>query len=120
MVNLSGTVAGIKETSIDRSFQLVKSILRKGARMIPLGRGLRALCPGPLTRFLARRLQDLDSPIEVQGQNMFVDPLDSLGLVVWGTYEERETQVVRRIVKPGDVAFDAGAHIGITNSCWPP
>jgi len=30
----------------------------------------------------------------------------------WGTYEPEQTQAFRRIIRPGDVVFDVGAHYG--------
>jgi FkbM family methyltransferase len=90
----------------------VERILRTGARMVPRGLGLRQFCPRPLTNFFVTHIQRLDSPIEVLGQKMFLDPLDSLGLALWGKYEERETNLVRKLVRRGDVVLDIGAHIG--------
>ena len=57
-------------------------------------------------------MHDPACPIDVMGMKMFVDSLDSLGLLAWGVYEKRETELVRRIVKRGDVVVDIGANIG--------
>src|SRR5262249_42045675 len=48
------------------------------------------------------------------GPRLFVDLSDHvIGLnIVRGRYEEDGVRFVRRILKPGDVAVDAGAHIG--------
>jgi len=48
----------------------------------------------------------------VLGSWMRLDPGDRLNLAVNGVYEPEDTEFVRRVVKPGDVAFDIGANIG--------
>ncbi len=91
---------------------MLQTILRKAARLVPRGRGLRRLCPRSLSTYVVARMQDLDLPIEVNGQRMYLDPLDSLGLLVWGSYEKDVTQLIKTVLRPGDVAIDLGAHIG--------
>ena len=91
---------------------MLQTILRKAAKLMPRGRGLRRLCPRSLSTYVVARMQDLDSPIEVNGQKMYLDPLDSLGLLVWGSYEKDVTQLIKTVLRPGDVAIDLGAHIG--------
>ena len=43
---------------------------------------------------------------------MFLDSNDSLRLSINGTYSEYETDVMKKIVKKGDVDLDLGANIG--------
>jgi FkbM family methyltransferase len=43
---------------------------------------------------------------------MFIDSKDTLGLGTNGIYEPRETELVKREIKKGDVVLDIGAHIG--------
>jgi FkbM family methyltransferase len=45
---------------------------------------------------------------------LFVDLSDhAIGLnIIRGTYERDEIELVRRLLKPGDITVDAGAHIG--------
>ncbi|MFQ5977033.1 MAG: FkbM family methyltransferase [Candidatus Heimdallarchaeota archaeon] len=50
--------------------------------------------------------------VEVQGNKMYLDPKDSLNLSYWGVHEPFETEVIRQIVKKGDMVIDIGAHIG--------
>jgi len=49
--------------------------------------------------------------VEANGHKMYLDPNDSLCLSINGIYEEFETQVVKKIIKKGDVVIDAGANI---------
>ncbi len=49
---------------------------------------------------------------EVQGQKMFLDKKDVLGLSINGVYEPLETKLVRKEVKKSDVVLDIGANIG--------
>lgn len=50
--------------------------------------------------------------IEIQGHKMFLDEKDCLRLSVHGTYEQLETDVIKKEIKKGDVVLDIGAHIG--------
>ncbi len=49
---------------------------------------------------------------EVRGRRMYLDPGDSLNLSIHGVYEPVETELVARLVSPGDFAIDVGANIG--------
>src|SRR5206468_2663390 len=56
-----------------------------------------------------KELETPDGPVR-----LFVDLADHvIGLnIVRGRYEAAEVEFVRRLMRPGDVAIDAGAHIG--------
>ena len=65
-----------------------------------------------------RRLKNLvtrllsDKPVRVQGCTLYLDPLDSLGIMKNGCFERFETQIIKQLVKEGDVVVDVGANIG--------
>lgn len=48
----------------------------------------------------------------VQGHKMYLGSNDSLQLSINGVYEELETDIVKKEVKPGDIILDIGANIG--------
>ena len=50
--------------------------------------------------------------IEIDGHKLFLDKLDSLELFLHGSYEEFETETVKKIIKKGDIVLDVGANIG--------
>ncbi len=52
-------------------------------------------------------------PIELDGHRLIVDPRDSLGLFGGKRFDPDEIDAVRRALKPGDVAVDVGANIGV-------
>jgi FkbM family methyltransferase len=43
---------------------------------------------------------------------MYVDAQDSLSISLFGVYEPETTDLVKRILKPGDVFLDIGANVG--------
>jgi len=50
--------------------------------------------------------------IEIDGHKLFLDKLDSLKLFFRGSYEEFETETVKKIIKKNDIVLDVGANIG--------
>jgi len=48
----------------------------------------------------------------VQGHKMYLDPTDNLSLSIFGIYEPMETELVKKELKPNNVALDIGAFIG--------
>jgi FkbM family methyltransferase len=71
------------------------------------GRGLSRL-PGAEAFIRAFRKRS----VVIHGFPFELDPEDSLGLSLFGTYEPEETALVKGLVKPGDVVVDLGACIG--------
>lgn len=77
--------------------------------MIPLlkGTGIGSLYPINLL------LNHLKSDVSVvHNHKMFLDVNDTLGLSLNGSYEEFETELVKKEVQRGDVVLDIGANIG--------
>ena len=50
--------------------------------------------------------------IEINGHKLFLDKLDSLGIFRHGFYDQFQTEIVKKIIKKGDIVLDVGAHIG--------
>jgi len=48
----------------------------------------------------------------VQGHKMYLDPTDNQSLSIFGIYEPMETELVKKELKPNNVALDIGAFIG--------
>ena len=49
----------------------------------------------------------------VHGHKMVLDPKDALNLSIHGVYEKFTSQMIRKMIKKGDVVLDIGANIGI-------
>lgn len=62
------------------------------------------------SEFLRSRLKS--NYVEIDGQKMFLDSLDSMRLSINGIYDEFETKTLKKIIKTDDVVFDIGANIG--------
>jgi FkbM family methyltransferase len=62
--------------------------------------------------FFKNRAVSGPAPYEIQGQKMFLDPLDVLYLSVDGVHEPFMTEWVRNEIRKCDVVLDIGAHIG--------
>jgi len=50
--------------------------------------------------------------VEIDGHKIFLDKFDSLHLYRRGHYEEYETEIIKKIIKKGDIVLDVGANIG--------
>jgi len=50
--------------------------------------------------------------VEIEGSKIFLDPADSLALSLNGSYEPFETQLIKKVIRQGDISVDAGANIG--------
>ena len=48
----------------------------------------------------------------INGNTMYLDTNDTLGLSLNGSYEEFETKLVKKHIKSGDIVVDLGANIG--------
>lgn len=92
----------------------MKNLLQRGGRLAARclsGTGLERI---PLVRQFSQRFKRLirADAVEVNGYTLYLDRLDSLGLSLLGRFEPFETQVIRELLSPGDVAVDVGANIG--------
>ena len=64
-----------------------------------------------MTNFLLSYFRDPDKPIIIEGNKMFLDKKDSLRLSLH-SHEPLETDLIKKIIKEGNVVLDIGAHIG--------
>lgn len=80
------------------------------------GRGLyKIYLMGLIYDFLSNHLRTKNRPefVNIKGSIIYLDPLDNLELSIHGENYEKETRVLfEKILKPGDVMVDVGAHIG--------
>ena len=65
-----------------------------------------------LYNFLFPCLKNPNSVVRIQGHKMYLDPMDAMGLSVWGIHEPLVTKVFKKEIKKGNVVLDIGAHIG--------
>jgi FkbM family methyltransferase len=50
--------------------------------------------------------------IEIEGRKMFVHNNDGLALSIFKVYEPDQTEIVKKVVRSGDIVIDVGAHVG--------
>ena len=90
--------------------KFIRNLYRKTAGiLISLGFKRISLLRG-VERFL--RSQIKPDFIEIDGHKLFLDEWDSLGLFLHGSYEEFETETLKKIIKKNDIVLDVGANIG--------
>jgi len=96
--------------------RLIVLIFRKGVR-----RGAKSLSGygigevylfRVLYRFLLSFLKISNDVLEIQGNKMFIDTIDSSMLFMKGVYEPLITELFKKEIKKGDVVLDIGANIG--------
>lgn len=87
------------------------STFRKIAKRFS-GMGLRKKVPLINKIYTAVNVRLVPKSVKVFDHIMLLDDQDSMGLAIRGNYENLETDLVRKIIKPGDVVVDVGANIG--------
>ena len=117
-MSLGGLLRAVRDilvalaASVLRRHPGVAARLLEAVRLVPMSSVRVRLYRGfswPLTGALGTRVI-----VGVAGGRMECDTADALGRVVAvsGTWEPNSTAVVRRLLSPGDVAVDVGAHAG--------
>lgn len=92
--------------------EILFSIFKKGVKLLSW-HGIGQIYPVKVTfDFLVSHLRNTNAAIDVQGQKMFLDTIDSLRLSVRDIYESFETEFFKKEVKKGNIVLDIGAHIG--------
>jgi FkbM family methyltransferase len=92
--------------------KILFSILKKIHRLL-YGYGIGQIYPFKVAfNYLVSHLRDTNAPVDVQGQKMFIDKLDSLRVSLRNVWEPFETDLIKKGVNKGDVVLDIGAHIG--------
>lgn len=61
---------------------------------------------------VAQLVSPTNVPVPVHGHLMYVDRHDTLALAIHHTHEPYQTELVQKLIAPGDHVVDAGAHIG--------
>lgn len=89
---------------------LLRSLYRTSARVLAGSNLERFAAIRRANHFVTRWIHA--NVVEVNGYTLYLDPQDSMNLSVMGCFEPAETELVKRIVRPGDVVVDVGAHIG--------
>lgn len=94
--------------------KVVKEVLRKTYLLLLKVLGNKGLGRVPILKQLNQKaLKTIKSSFAiVNGFKMYLDEKDSLRLSLGEGYEKFETQIVKRLIKEGDIVVDCGAHIG--------
>ncbi len=57
-------------------------------------------------------IKDVPSFVIIDGHIIYLDPEDRLELSIRGSYEPNEVEILKKLIRPGDIVLDVGAHIG--------
>lgn len=88
----------------------MKLLVRTKKRVAPNFRLERLPLYAPAKKWIFRRLRQKEA--EVHGFPFLLDPLDSLELSIFGSYEPFETSLLGAEIRPGMRIVDIGANIG--------
>ena len=96
----------IKAYVLPRGLRLY-NLLSKSLRQTRLGK----------SQFVLKNARKIKSKliskyVKIEGNKIFLDPLDSLNLSYGKPHEKIVTSIMKKIVKEGDCVIDIGAHIG--------
>jgi len=92
--------------------RLIILIFRKGVKPFSgHGVGKFYLIRAPY-HFLLSFFKISNEVFEIQGNKMYLDSLDSLGVLGRGVHESLTTDLFKKEIKKSDIVLDIGAHIG--------
>lgn len=95
--------------------RFVRPFLRAIGHSAPVASGLGMYSDAALCRWCVEGLEDSAEARLRSGLRLVVDPSEYLGRTVYltGDWDPKVTWVCRKILRPGDVMLDVGAHCGV-------
>jgi FkbM family methyltransferase len=84
----------------------------RAVRRLLLGTGISTVRPFSTLKAAIGRYLRSAPVVNVQGHRMLAGSSDLLNLAVLGVWEPEETELVRKLVRPGDTVVDLGGNIG--------
>jgi len=99
---------------LHKTAYLLYTAARKAIRTVGLTKVMRGALGPIVGRFILRLVPSANGSLLIHGHRMVLASGDKYPPIAMsmGRYEEKTTQLVQRLIKPGMVVVDVGAHVG--------
>ena len=110
VVSGDSPAVSVMRSTLER--RVIAPLVRKAVKFLPGLRTPKCYSDEATYHYLQHCLKKAKPVTEVLGHKMFLREGYDLGLPIWGIFEPVETELVKKVIKRGNVVLDIGANIG--------